>query len=169
MMGRIAIVCGVCALGVVIAKPQAVDAGWFFHRPRVCCPELPADVAAPTAEDAIKLVLNDQVAAWNKGDLEGFMKGYWKSPDLTFVSGANKAQGWQATMDRYVKKYKADGKEMGQLSFSELQVELLGPDSAFVRGRFELMLGKENPSGRFTLIFKKLPEGWRIIHDHTSS
>jgi beta-aspartyl-peptidase (threonine type) len=132
------------------------------------CILAPADAAAPSAEDAIKQVLNDQVAAWNKGDLEGFMQGYWKSPELTFFSGGNKTQGWQATMERYVKRYRSDGKEMGQLTFSDLEIEMLGSDSAVVRGRFALVMSKEKPSGLFTLIVKRLPEGWRIIHDHTS-
>ena len=96
------------------------------------------------------------------------MKGYWNSPELTFFSGGNKAQGWQATLDRYNKRYRADGKEMGQLTFSEVKIEMLGPDSAFVRGRFELVMAKEKPTGQFTLIFKRMPDGWRIIHDHTS-
>jgi uncharacterized protein (TIGR02246 family) len=132
---------------------------------------MPADTAAapiPSGEDAIKQVLNDQVTAWNKGDLESFMQGYWKSPELTFFSGGNKTQGWQATMERYVKRYRSEGKEMGQLSFSDIQVEMLGPDSAVVRGRFQLVMSKEKPTGLFTLIFKRLPEGWRIVHDHTS-
>jgi beta-aspartyl-peptidase (threonine type) len=135
------------------------------------CIVAPTDGAAalvPSGKDAIKQVLNDQVAAWNKGDLEGFMQGYWKSPDLTFFSGGNKTQGWQATMGRYVNRYRSEGKEMGQLSFSDIQVEMLGPDSAVVRGRFELVMSKEKPTGLFTLIFKRLPEGWRIVHDHTS-
>jgi len=123
---------------------------------------------APAPEDAIKQVLDDQVAAWNKGDLDGFMKGYWKSPDLTFFSGNNKKQGWLATKDRYVKDYKSEGKEMGQLSFTDLQIEMLGADNAFVRGRFQLVMEKDKPTGLFTLIFKRTTDGWRIIHDHTS-
>jgi beta-aspartyl-peptidase (threonine type) len=127
-----------------------------------------APQAAEAPEDAIRKVLDDQVAAWNKGDLDGFMKGYWKSPDLTFFSGNSKEQGWQATMDRYVKKYKSEGKEMGKLTFSELKIEMLGSDSAFVRGRFQLVMEKDKPTGLFTLIFKKTADGWRIVHDHTS-
>jgi uncharacterized protein (TIGR02246 family) len=163
---------GLCA--AMLGQSSEARAGWFGHRHRACYPSLPpciiapVDAAAPSAEDAIKQVLNDQVAAWNKGDLEGFMQGYWKSPDLTFFSGGNKTQGWQATMERYIKRYRSDGKEMGQLTFSDLEVEMLGPDSAVVRGRFQLVMSKEKPSGLFTLIVKRLPEGWRIIHDHTS-
>jgi beta-aspartyl-peptidase (threonine type) len=134
----------------------------------VGCPvraEKPTDVV----EKAVRQVVNDQQTAWNKGDLEGFMAGYWKSPELTFYSGKDKTRGWQATMERYVKKYRADGKEMGKLTFSELEVEVLGSDAALVRGRWQLELSKDKPGGLFTLLFKRLPEGWRIVHDHTSN
>jgi beta-aspartyl-peptidase (threonine type) len=118
---------------------------------------------------AVRKVLDDQVVAWNQGDLEGFMAGYWKSDRLSFVSGNNKTAGWQATLDRYRKTYQGEGKEMGKLSFEDLSIELLGNDHALVRGRFRLKLQKDEPTGLFTLILRKLPEGWRIIHDHTSS
>src|SRR6516165_12397191 len=75
---------------------------------------------------AIQMLLDDQAAAWNKGDLEGFMAGYWRSDKLSFFAGDKKTAGWQATLDRYRKKYQADGKEMGKLSFEELSIELLG-------------------------------------------
>jgi ketosteroid isomerase-like protein len=119
-------------------------------------------------EDAIRRVLTDQAAAWNKGDLEGFMVGYWKSPDLSFFSGKDRTRGWQATLERYVKKYRSDGKEMGKLIFSELEVDVLSPDAALVRGRWQLEMSKDKPGGLFTLIFKRFPDGWRIVHDHTS-
>jgi uncharacterized protein (TIGR02246 family) len=122
-----------------------------------------------TAEQAIRKVLDDQVKAWNKGDLEGFMAGYWMSPELTFSSGGEQTKGWQATLQRYRKRYQGEGKEMGKLTFSEVQVQLLGPDSAYVRGRFQLVRSKDKPSGLFTLILRRFPEGWRIVHDHTSS
>jgi beta-aspartyl-peptidase (threonine type) len=119
--------------------------------------------------EAIRQVLDSQVAAWNKGDLEGFMAGYWKSEKLTFFSGDKIEHGWQATYDRYRKRYQADDREMGKLTFSELEIEMLGPDTAWVRGRWKLVLSKETPGGLFTLVFKKFPEGWRIVHDHTSA
>jgi beta-aspartyl-peptidase (threonine type) len=118
---------------------------------------------------AVRRLLDAQVAAWNKGDLPRFMEGYWRSNDLTFFSGDKKLAGWQATLDRYRQRYQDQGKEMGKLSFEELSVELLGTDHALVRGRFRLRLEKESPTGIFTLILRKLPAGWRIIHDHTSS
>src|SRR3954465_15157879 len=81
----------------------------------------------PTKERAaVRKVLDDQVISWNKGDLEGFMAGYWKSEQLSFYSGDKKTAGWQATLDRYRKKYQADGQEMGKLAFEELTVDLLG-------------------------------------------
>jgi beta-aspartyl-peptidase (threonine type) len=118
---------------------------------------------------AIRQVLDSQVAAWNKGDLKGFMAGYWKSEKLTFFSGDNVEHGWQATYERYQKRYQAEGREMGTLTFSELEVEMVGMDTAWVRGRWKLVTSKETPRGLFTLVFKKLPEGWRIVHDHTSA
>jgi beta-aspartyl-peptidase (threonine type) len=127
---------------------------------------------ADDGEDArkeIRKVLDKQAAAWNKGDLDGFMTGYWKSERLSFFSGGNRTEGWDATLERYRTKYQGEGKEMGQLTFSELNIELLGPESAFVRGRFTLVTTKGKPTGLFTLVFKKQRDGWRIVHDHTST
>jgi ketosteroid isomerase-like protein len=122
-----------------------------------------------TVRNNIQKVLEDQASAWNKGDLPGFMKGYLESEDLSFYSGNNKTKGWKATLERYQKKYQGEGKEMGKLSFKELSIELLGDDHALVRGRFHLQLKNDAPTGIFTLILRKTPAGWRIIHDHTSS
>jgi beta-aspartyl-peptidase (threonine type) len=134
--------------------------------------ESPAEVAKRRAlEDqaAIRQVLNDQDAAWNRGDLPGFMAGYWNSPELSFYSGKAKQNGWQATFDRYRARYQGEDKEMGKVRFSELDIQLLGPDTAVVRGRWQVIMSKETPEGLFTLIMKRFPEGWRIIHDHTSA
>ena len=123
----------------------------------------------PMERAAIQGVLNDQAKAWNKGDLPGFMKGYLESEELSFFSGNNKTKGWKATLDRYRKRYQADGKEMGKLTFEELSIELLGNDHSLVRGRFRLQMKNESPTGIFTLILRKTSTGWRIVHDHTSS
>ncbi len=119
---------------------------------------------------AIARVLESQVQAWNAHNLEGFMAGYWKSPELSFFSGATQTYGWEQTLARYKTRYQSAGAEMGTLDFSAINVQRLSPDAAFVRGQFHLKMssGKES-SGIFTLIFRKFPEGWRIIHDHTSS
>jgi uncharacterized protein (TIGR02246 family) len=118
----------------------------------------------------IEQVLRTQQDAWNHHDLDGFMAGYWNSPDLTFFSGGKQTAGWQATLDRYRTTYASPGHEMGTLEFSGLRIEMLGPDAALVRGQWHLTLpdGK-TPHGLFTLVFRKLPEGWRIVHDHTSA
>jgi ketosteroid isomerase-like protein len=126
-------------------------------------------VAGDAEEAAIRKVLDDQAAAWNRGDLVAFMDGYWKSDKLSFFSNNDKTAGWQATLERYRKKYQGEKKEMGKLAFSEVSVELLGGGHALVKGRFRLTRKDDAPTGIFTLILRKLPEGWRIVHDHTSS
>jgi beta-aspartyl-peptidase (threonine type) len=129
-----------------------------------------AQTGSVTGQEAsIRAVLQAQVDAWNKHDLEGFMAGYWNSPDLTFFSGAKETHGRQATLERYRKNYQSGDAEMGKLEFSDLQVEMLGPQSAFVRGKFHLTMSNgKQPHGLFTLIFRQFPEGWRIVHDHSS-
>jgi beta-aspartyl-peptidase (threonine type) len=119
-------------------------------------------------EHAVRAVLEAQVIAWNKGDLEAFMDGYWHSPKLSFSSGTDVTRGWDATLARYKKRYRSEGAEMGKLTFSDLEIESLGPDAALVRGHWQLERSKDKPGGVFTLIFRRLPEGWRIVHDHTS-
>ncbi len=115
----------------------------------------------------IRQVMDAQTLAWNNGDIESFMKGYWNSPKLLFVSGANVTRGWQPTIDRYKKTYDSRAK-MGTLTFSDLEVDVLSKDSATVLGSWALAREKDNPKGKFTLIFRKFKDGWKIVHDHTS-
>lgn len=117
---------------------------------------------------AIRALLNAQVEAWNRGDLEGFMAGYWASEQLTFFSGGSKTRGWQATLDRYRKSYQSEGAEMGHLEFVDLDIQLLGPNSALVRGGWQLRTLTGEQGGLFTLVLRKTSRGWKIIHDHTS-
>jgi beta-aspartyl-peptidase (threonine type) len=126
--------------------------------------------AQPAAANAIERVLHEQQEAWNRHDLEAFMSGYWNSSELTFFSGATSASGWLATLERYRRTYQGEGKEMGKLAFSDLRIEPLGPDAAFVRGAWRVVMpdGK-TPHGLFTLVFRRFPEGWKIVHDHTSA
>ncbi|MBS1795136.1 MAG: nuclear transport factor 2 family protein [Acidobacteria bacterium] len=128
-------------------------------------------VFAQAKDDKIKAdvrkVLDEQVAAWNRGDIDGFMKGYWNSPEMTFVSGQTVTKGWQPTLERYKKSYDSRAK-MGVLSFSELEITVTGKDSAVVLGRFTLEREKDKPTGMFTLNFRRFKAGWRIILDHTS-
>jgi beta-aspartyl-peptidase (threonine type) len=117
-------------------------------------------VSPSDADAAIRTVLQSQVDAWNHHNLDLFMNGYWRSPELTFFSGTTETKGWEPTLERYRRNYQSEGHDMGTLSFSGLQVQLLGPESAFVRGKFQLVMpdGKQ-PHGVFTLVFRKFPEG----------
>jgi ketosteroid isomerase-like protein len=125
----------------------------------------PADV-----NSAVENVLHQQAEAWNRHDLEGFMAGYWNSPDLIFFSGAQKTSGWQSTLERYRARYQSEGREMGKLEFSDLSIHQLAPDAAYVLGEFHLTMSDgKTPHGLFTLIFRKFPQGWKIVHDHTSA
>ena len=126
--------------------------------------QAPNDARAPIRE-----LLDKQAAAWNRGDLEGFMAGYWRSPELTFFSGNKITRGWEPTLQRYREKYQSAGKEMGKLDFSELRIDVFAPDAGAVRGHWHLVMkdGSEL-GGLFTLMLRKLPEGWHIVHDHTS-
>jgi beta-aspartyl-peptidase (threonine type) len=130
--------------------------------------ETPADQRA-SLEEGIKHVLLSQVEAWNHGKLEAFMQGYWQSPDLTFFSGATETRGWEPTLARYRQRYQAEGKEMGKLEFQKLNIDLLSRRSAVVTGQWQLTMSDKQPHGLFTLVFKRLPSGWKIVHDHTSA
>lgn len=119
------------------------------------------------AKAEIQKVITDQSEAWNRGDIDGFMKGYWNSPEMTFISGDNVTKGWQTTLERYKRGYNTRAK-MGVLSFTELSITVLSKKSAVVIGRFTLVRESDRPTGMFTLTFRKFKEGWRIIIDHTS-
>jgi len=117
---------------------------------------------------AIRKVMDDQAAAWNRGDIDAFMSiGYWRSEKLTFVSGTKVTRGWQQTLDNYKKGYDSRAK-MGVLTFADLEITVLGKDAAVVLGSWSLKRETDAPGGKFTLTFRKFKEGWRIILDHTS-
>ena len=109
-----------------------------------------------------------QVAAWNRGDIDGFMEGYARSNATEFVSRDRLTRGWQTVRDRYKKKYESREK-MGTLAFSDIKITRLGPDAALVLGRWKLARKSDQPHGIFTLLFRRTPGGWRIVHDHTSA
>src|SRR3989449_5576041 len=121
-----------------------------------------------TSEAAIRAVLNAQAAAWNRGDIEGYMDGYDRSPDTVFVSGDHINRGWQTVLDRYKKNYDSREK-MGFLTFSDIEINILGKEAAVVLGRWHLKRANDEPHGMFTLLFRKTKSGWKIVHDHTSS
>src|SRR5215510_12896763 len=121
-----------------------------------------------TTEAAIRAVLDAQVAAWNRGDVEAYMNGYDRSPNTEFVGGDSITRGWQQVLDRYKKKYDTR-KKMGTLTFSDLKISVLSKDAALVLGRWHLKRATDEPHGTFTLLFRKTKVGWRIVHDHSSS
>ena len=121
-----------------------------------------------TTAFAIRAVIEAQRDAWNRGDIEGYMDGYARSPTTVFISGDTLTRGWQTVLDRYKKGYDSREK-MGTLSFSDLEINSLSKDAAVVFGRWHLQRASDEPHGRFTLIFRRTKAGWRIVHDHTSS
>jgi ketosteroid isomerase-like protein len=153
---------------------------WWRHPMTVATPALFALAAAgcgprggaddARAEAAVRGVLEAQRQAWNRGDLDGFMEGYWKSDSLAFWSGPDVSRGWEATRERYVRRYKSEGREMGTLAFDLHEVELDGPDRATVVGAWRLTLHKGSPHGGFTLKLRHFPNaGWKIVEDRTTS
>jgi len=115
----------------------------------------------------IRTVLNQQVRDWNAGNLAGFMEGYERSETTRFASGGDVTLGWQKVFDRYQKKY-GTGTEMGTLTFTNIEVTVPSPGAGYAFGHWHLKRGTEESSGLFTLVFRKTPAGWRIVHDHTS-
>ena len=116
----------------------------------------------------VHAVLEEQQAAWNKGDIDAFMNGYDRAETTTFVSGDELHQGWQMVLERYKKTYKSR-EDMGTLSFSELSIKPLSTDFALADGRWQLTRANDKPHGRFTLLFQRINGNWRIVHDTTTS
>ena len=132
--------------------------------------ELPRTLYATaniSIRESVTSVLTDQQSAWNRGDVNTFMKGYWDSTDLTFAGASGITRGWQPVLARYEKNY-PDRKAMGHLDFSDLEVRPVGDNAALVLGRWHLQRDTGELGGVFTLVFQRFPEGWKIIHDHTS-
>lgn len=130
-----------------------------------------APVTADDAKKDIEAGLNAQIVAWNRGDLEGFMNGYWRSPELVYIGNNSVIRGWQQMFDRERQVYKSPGgKEMGQLALPSMEISILGTDTALVWGTYTVTThAGATRGGLYTLIVRKLPEGWRVVHDRTSS
>ncbi len=118
--------------------------------------------------EAISSVLRAQQSAWNRADVDAFLEGYWHSPELIFSGSSGVARGWDGVLARYKKSY-PDRAAMGHLDFSELEFRFLGPDAALVLGKWHLKREKDELGGVFSLVWQRFPEGWKIIHDHTSA
>jgi len=126
----------------------------------------------PHAKDraTITQLIKDQQVSWNKGDIDTFVEAYWHSPDLTFSGASGVQRGFEAVRERYKKVY-PDRSTMGQLDFSDLEFHFIGNDGALVLGKWHLTRDKDKGDigGVFSLVWQRFPEGWRIIHDHTSA
>jgi ketosteroid isomerase-like protein len=129
----------------------------------------PAQVTpAASAQRDILTVIERQAAAWNEGDIAGYMGGYWHSDSLLFTSGGSARRGWNETFEKYAKKYSS--KElMGRLVFADMEVHPLGDSAAWVFGSWSLERAADRPHGLFTLVFRRIDGSWKIVHDHTSS
>jgi ketosteroid isomerase-like protein len=128
-------------------------------------PGAAASSSSPEAD--IRALLDRQVAAWNRGDLEGFMQTYWKSPRTAYLGSEGIERGWQSVLKRYRRRYPGRQK-MGKVSFSELEIHMLSADSAFILGHWRLERTGGNLGGVFSLVVRKFSEGWKIVLDHTS-
>lgn len=113
--------------------------------------------------------MDAQQTAWNAGDIDAFMLGYHQQPDVVFTSGGNIRKGWEATLTAYRKRYIEGDAKMGTLSFSDLEVQPLGPGAAVVLGHWELTQTPQAGKGVFSLVFTEVDERWAILHDHSSS
>ena len=121
------------------------------------------------SDPAIRAVLTSQQAAWNRGDIPAFLQGgYWNSPELTFAGSDGIVRGYDGLLERYRRHY-PDKKAMGELEFSGLEIRQLGSEAALALGHWRLKRQSDEVGGVFSLVFQRFPEGWRIIHDHTSA
>jgi uncharacterized protein (TIGR02246 family) len=127
----------------------------------------PSSATAPSAETAIRQLMADQTAAWNKGNIDEFMKGYWNNDSLMFIGHSGITYGYQQTLDGYKKTY-SNADQMGKLFFTLLKVKRLSPDYYFVIGKWLLKRKTGDIGGIYTLLFRKIDGQWRIVCDHTS-
>jgi ketosteroid isomerase-like protein len=121
-----------------------------------------------TMRREILALLTNQAEAWNRGDIEGYMQGYWNSDSTLFSSGGNLIRGFNAVLERYRKRY-ATRAAMGRLEFDDVEINPRSPTSAVVVGVWRLERKNDRPWGRFTLLVEKKTDGWKITVDHTSS
>jgi ketosteroid isomerase-like protein len=124
-------------------------------------------IAQSKDQKAITKLLHEQDLAWNRGDLEDFMKGYWKSDSLMFIGKNGITYGWQQTLDNYKKGY-PDTAAMGKLDFEYIEMKQLSSTYFFVVGKWHLTRTIGNLQGAFTLLLKKINNNWVIVKDHSS-
>ena len=126
-----------------------------------------SSIAQSAAEKEILGILERQTQAWNRGDLEAFMIGYWENDSLMYIGKGGVTYGYASTLNSYKKNY-GDTARMGKLKFDILHVKSMGPDHYFVVGKWFLTRSAGNVGGHYTLIFKKIKGEWVIISDHSS-
>jgi len=148
---------GLAGVALAMALFLFFESHSFANRPQ----------APKSDREAIAAVLNAQESAWNRGDVEAFLVGYWHSPELTFSGSSGVARGWDGVLARYKKNY-PDKAAMGHLDFSELEFRFLEPNAALVLGHWHLKRENDDLGGVFSLVWQRFPDGWKIIHDHTS-
>jgi uncharacterized protein (TIGR02246 family) len=122
---------------------------------------------AQKAETQIRQLLARQNAAWNRGDIESFMKGYWENDSLMFIGKSGVTYGWQNTLNNYKKGY-PDTAAMGKLTFDIISIQKLSPQYYHVVGKWHLKRSTGDVGGHFTLLFRKIKKQWVIISDHSS-
>ena len=135
----------------------------------VACAAAPPRAFTPADDTAVRAVLSTQATAWNRGDLAGYMAGYLHDPSLVFTSGSQVRRGWDETFAKYRDRYGTDPSTMGHLVFEILGVQALGADGAVVLGRWILTATPSAGSGVFSVALARTAEGWKVVHDHTSS
>ncbi len=162
---RLGLCIGLLVAGLVFCSPQKSESG--TPEPGLLESVHPQD-SQPSTEiaDVLHGIITEQQKAWNRGDIETFMGAYWKDERLTFSSGGATTRGYQATLDRYRKRY-PDRAAMGILAFEGLETTSLGPTSAYTLGRWKLAK-LEAAEGNFTLVWQKIDGEWKIVHDHSS-
>lgn len=114
----------------------------------------------------IQTIMDRQVKAWNEGNIDGFMEGYWKSDEFTFQGGKKRLKGWETLRAMYKKNYA--GEKMGKLEFTDIEMKPLGKDYVLVTAQWRVTSKEEVKEGLFTLIFQRFGKDWKIIHDHSS-
>jgi len=142
-------VLAICMAGYLVVAPVAAEEG---------------------AAQAIESDLERSAAAWNAGDIRGFMESYWMSDALRFASGGEVRRGWQATLERYLARYGDAPESMGRLGFGDVEIDVLSDNTALAFGRWHLVWPDDRKAeGLFTLTYRKIDGRWLIVQDHTSA
>ncbi|MFZ5517952.1 MAG: YybH family protein [Candidatus Zhuqueibacterota bacterium] len=136
----------------------------FFILASLNCAQPVIDEAA--IKNEISRIMEQQKQSWNRGEIDGFMAFYWNSDQFTFQSGNKRLVGWEEMMAMYRKNYA--GPSMGALDFTDIQINIIDANNAYVLGRWTVTTSEATKQGLFTLVFRQFENGWRIIHDHSS-